>query len=105
MQKTQYEIEMREKWREIERAKHVPDIMGSVGNTHKIINGCKVCTGTHPDKHNFSGHSRGRKMHLTKDGERTLCNNLVDQYLPKEDKFWSVVSNGMCGNCEKLAKK
>jgi hypothetical protein len=46
----------------------------------------KKCLATHPDKPNFSGHARGRKLHLTKNNERTFCNMLIDEIA--EDKLW-----------------
>ena len=65
------------------------------------INGMRVCTATHPDYPNWSGHSRGRKIHLAKDKKFTVCNMLIDGYIPDSDKNWSTVSNGNCKNCFK----
>jgi len=58
-----------------------------------------VCTATHPDQPNWSGHSRGRKIHLAKDNKKTVCNMLVDEGLPEEDHNWSMVHNGRCKVC------
>lgn len=69
------------------------------------ISGHRVCTATHPDKPNFSGHSRGRKIHLAKDMKLTICNMLVDQYIPDRDKNWTPVSNGKCMSCFKNIKE
>lgn len=68
------------------------------------INGMRVCTATHPKTPNWSGHSRGRKVHLAKDGKITICNMLVDEYIPDSDKNWAMVSNGNCKNCFKNIK-
>lgn len=65
------------------------------------IDGKRVCTATHPKTPNWSGHSRGRKIHLAKDNKFTMCNMLVDEYVPANDTNWSPVSNGKCGNCFK----
>lgn len=65
------------------------------------IKGLRVCTATHPDNPNFSGHSRGRKIHLAKDAKKTICNMLVDEYVPASDTNWSPVSNGQCKSCFK----
>ena len=64
-----------------------------------IIDGKKVCTVTHPDYPNFSGHSRGRKTHLAKTSKFSICNMLVDEYVPDKDRLWSVVHNGRCKVC------
>ena len=66
-----------------------------------LINGKKVCTATHPDMPNFSGHSRGRKVHLAKDDKMTICNMLIDKYIPNDDIAWQPVHNGKCKNCFK----
>lgn len=68
------------------------------------INGMRVCTATHPKTPNWTGLSRGRKIHLAKDNKLTICNMLVDEYIPDSNKNLSVVSNGKCGNCFKEAK-
>lgn len=60
-----------------------------------------VCTATHPDNPNWSGHSRGRKIHLAKTDKLTVCNMLVDEGIPEADKNWSMVSNGECKTCFK----
>ena len=67
------------------------------------VNGMVVCTATHPDKPNWSGHSRGRKIHLAKTDKLTVCNMLVDEGIPDSDKNWSMVHNGECKNCFKGA--
>ena len=64
-------------------------------------NGMIVCTATHPDTPNFSGHSRGRKIHLAKTDKLTVCNMRVDEGIIEEDKNWSVVHNGECKTCFK----
>lgn len=65
------------------------------------IKGVPVCTATHPDMPNYSGHSRGRKLHLAKNEERTICNMLIDTYMPSGDTNWSMTHNGKCKNCFK----
>lgn len=69
------------------------------------IEGMTVCTATHPKMPNYSGHSRGRKTHLTKDGKKTVCNMLVDIYVPNNDRNWSYVWNGFCQTCFHGIKK
>jgi hypothetical protein len=71
------------------------------------LHGLDVCTATHPDKPNFSGHSRGRKIHLAKTDKLTVCNMLIDQYCPSSNQNYSMVMNGKCGNCfnEKAIQK
>ena len=39
--------------------------------------GKEVCDATHPKQPNFRGTSRGRKLHLVKEGDKTICNMLV----------------------------
>src|SRR5258708_15331987 len=39
--------------------------------------GKDVCTVTHPNKPNFDGYSRGRKIHLTSDRKTSICNMIV----------------------------
>jgi hypothetical protein len=63
--------------------------------------GMRICTATHPDYPNWNGKSRGRKCHLAKDHKLTVCNMLVDEYIPESDKNWSMVSNGFCKTCFK----
>lgn len=65
------------------------------------IDGIKVCTATHPKTPNWSGHSRGRKIHLAKTDKLTVCNMLIDEYVPASDTNFTPVSNGQCGNCFK----
>jgi len=64
-----------------------------------------VCNATHHDKPNFSGHSRGRKVHLVKDGTKTFCNMLIDQYMPSNGFVSQTMLNGMCKSCLKAIKK
>lgn len=64
-------------------------------------NGKRVCTATHPDNPNFSGHSRGRKIHLAKDSKLTVCNMLIDEYAPSSNQNYSMFMNGECKNCFK----
>ena len=61
--------------------------------------GFAICTATHPSQPNRNGKSRGRKIHLARNGKVTLCNMLVDEHLPDNDRNWSMVSNGKCGTC------
>lgn len=61
-----------------------------------------ACGGTHPQMPNYSGHSRGRKRHLTADRKHTLCNLLVDILIPEWNTF---ARNGVCDNCSKIAKQ
>jgi len=63
------------------------------------MKGHTVCTATHPDKPNNSGHSRGRKIHLVKTIEKTFCNMKVDELAPTNYKFYSMTSNGTCKSC------
>lgn len=65
------------------------------------LKGKAVCTATHPQMPNHSGHSRGRKIHLAKDEKFTVCNMLIDQYIPLSTQNYTMVSNGKCGNCFK----
>ena len=65
------------------------------------LNDMRVCAATHPKTPNWSGHSRGRKVHLAKDNKLTICNMLVDKYCPESDRNWSMVSNGACKICFK----
>lgn len=62
-------------------------------------NGKGVCTACHPNKPNWDGRSRGRKIHLAKDDKMTVCNMLVDEYIPDRDRNWSMVDNGRCKIC------
>ncbi len=68
------------------------------------IEGKGVCNATHPITPNWSGHSRGRKIHLAKDKKFTVCNMLIDDYIPDNDRNWSTVSNGKCKTCFKGEK-
>jgi len=61
--------------------------------------GFAVCCATHPDQPNRNGRSRGRKIHLAINDKITLCNMLVDGYIPDDDRNWAMVSNGKCGVC------
>lgn len=63
-----------------------------------------VCTATHPKTPNFSGNSRGRKIHLAKTDTLTVCNMRVDEGMIEEDKNWSMVYNGECKSCFKTLK-
>lgn len=73
------------------------------GNIEKplVIEGEIVCSATHPMKPNYDGNSRGRKSHAAKDGSKTICNMLIDEYAPSSDKFYSIISNGKCKICFK----
>ena len=61
--------------------------------------GYGVCTAVHPKNPNWSGNSRGRKIHLAKDEQLTFCNMLVELYIPDDDRNWAMVSNGRCKVC------
>lgn len=63
------------------------------------IEGKLVCTATHPGMPNFSGHSRGRKIHLAKSDKLTICNMRVDGYIPNDNRNCSTVGNGCCKIC------
>ena len=68
--------------------------------------GHRVCTATHPNMPVFNGNSRGRKIHLDSgDAIYTLCNQLVDEYIPADDKEYTMVSNGWCKACLGVLKK
>ena len=69
------------------------------------MSGHTVCTATHPDMPNHSGHSRGRKLHLMKTEEKTFCNMKVDQLAPSDYRFYSMTQNGTCKNCLNSAMK
>lgn len=58
-----------------------------------------ACSATNPVVPNFSGHSRGRKLHLSDGGKFTVCGLLVDRYVPASDHNWSFVLNGRCAGC------
>jgi len=64
-----------------------------------IVDGKRVCIATHPDSPNFDGKSRGRKIHLAKDMQSTVCNLLVTEFVPERDRNWSCVMNGECIPC------
>ena len=68
------------------------------------MKGHTVCTATHPDMPNHSGHSRGRKLHLMKTNEKTFCNMKVDELAPTDYRFYSMTLNGTCKNCLNAAK-
>ncbi len=63
------------------------------------LHGFEVCSATHPMKPNYSGNSRGRKMHLAKNDTHTICNMLIDEYCPASDTAYTIIRNGKCGNC------
>ena len=63
------------------------------------MKGHSICTATHPNQPNYSGHSRGRKIHLVKSNEMTFCNMLVDQLAPKSYNDYTMTKNGICKNC------
>jgi len=69
------------------------------------LKGQTVCSATHPDMPNHSGHSRGRKLHLLKTKEETFCNMLVDQLAPTDYRYYSMTGNGVCKNCLNAIKK
>ena len=66
---------------------------------HATLHGMKLCTATHPERPNFSGHARGRKVHLAKSETLTRCNMRVDHYYPTNDLSWATVANGPCRMC------
>ena len=61
--------------------------------------GLRLCIATHPCRPNHSGTSRGRKVHLDKGSRLTICNLMVEGYIPASDMNWSVVQNGRCRSC------
>lgn len=61
----------------------------------------EVCTATHPSQPNHSGGSRGRKIHLAKDENLTICNLKIDKYIPDNGQSYSPMSNGKCKICFK----
>lgn len=65
------------------------------------IDGKIICSATHPDKPVYSANSRGRKSHAAKNGERTFCNMLIDEYAPSSNTFYSIIGNGKCKICFK----
>ncbi|KKM06126.1 hypothetical protein LCGC14_1747110 [marine sediment metagenome] len=71
-----------------------------------MIDGKGVCIVKHPDpnKTSYSNKSRGRKIHLAKDKKYSVCNMLVDIYIPDSNRFWVPVSNGRCKVCFKGVK-
>lgn len=71
----------------------------SIDQVPGTMKGHTVCTATHPDIPNHSGHSRGRKIHLVKTLEKTFCNMKVDEFAPKDYRFYSMTSNGTCKSC------
>lgn len=75
-------------------------INGHIEEPYKI-KGKAVCTATHPQMPNNSGHSRGRKIHLQKTETMTICNMLIDGFIPSSSQNWSVVTNGKCKVCFK----
>lgn len=42
------------------------------------------CTATTFEHSNHSGNARGRKIHRSKDGKKTICNMKVDEVLTDE---------------------
>lgn len=68
------------------------------------MKGHTVCTATHPNMPNHSGHSRGRKLHLMKTDGLTFCNMKVDQLAPRDYRHYSMTINGACKNCLNAAK-
>lgn len=58
----------------------------------------KRCTATTLNNPNYSGHARGRKLHLSKNEERTFCNARVDEYVEGEILQHFLV-NGKCKIC------
>lgn len=51
-----------------------------------------ICLATHPQTPNYSGHARGRKMHLSIDCKTTICQmkyeniGYIDHFLGNECK-------------------
>jgi hypothetical protein len=62
--------------------------MGGCHEEPLFLKGKPVCVATNPGHPNFSGHSRGRKVHLAKDDKLIVCNMLIDLYVPNSDKNW-----------------
>jgi len=63
------------------------------------IGGLGVCIVKHPTQPSSSRLSRGRKIHLAKDKRLSICNMLVDEYIPDNNRNWSPVMNGKCKIC------
>lgn len=60
----------------------------------------KYCTATHPKPPNKSGNARGRKLHGTEDGKKTICNMNVEK-LPGKTEVMHFMNNGKCKVCFK----
>lgn len=73
------------------------DTLGKSEKGNYTLSGMAMCMATHPTMPNRSGHARGRKLHLTKDGKKSLCNMLVDGYF-KQDNW---ISRDQCKICFK----
>ena len=61
-----------------------------------LIEGLRVCMATQPEMPNMRGNSRGRVKHLDKDGNRTLCNLLITEYIAKQD----TTNPEVCEDCK-----
>lgn len=57
------------------------------------------CTGMHPKMPNKSGNARGRKLHKTLDGKKTICNMLAEKLCDTEKMHF--YANGKCKICFK----
>lgn len=57
------------------------------------------CTAVHPQQPNKSGNARGRKLHKTLDGKKTIC-NMIPEMLGKIEKQ-HFLANGKCKICFK----
>jgi len=56
------------------------------------------CAATHPKQPNYSGHSRGRKLHLSIDGKKSICNMKYEK-LTHSIHVSSMAGNGQCKVC------
>ena len=69
-----------------------------------IVKGKRVCSAVHPDYPHLlnDGRARGRKIHLDKgDGINTVCNMLVDIYIPARGELQPCMAGkGMCKVCQ-----
>lgn len=67
-----------------------------------ILEGKAVCTATHPSNPIRSNKSRGRVVHLANTEKLTVCNMLIDQYVPgSEPHNCQPFKNGKCKVCFK----
>jgi len=60
-----------------------------------LVDNKAICNVTHPNMQNDSGLSRGRAIHLTVDGKKSICNMLVD-HLYQQQNFTSKKQCKIC---------